>query len=177
MLELPNPQAPKSEASPPGQPAEPPGKVVVTKDLQGHIVCVTRQDEEGRILSVISESTPYPNLDCKITQRTLAAQWGYTVAGKKPAMAPSDIYSQRAKPAAWVLTSALTPENTSSTTVLWFVNPENAAWTPLYRHPSPRALSRAEIRDVFLSHGFTIKDGCTDLKPYVYEAAFALLAK
>lgn len=31
------------------------------------------------------------------------------------------------------------------------------------------------IREVFLSHGFTIKDGHTDLKPYVYAAARALL--
>lgn len=34
-----------------------------------------------------------------------------------------------------------------------------------------------EIRDVFLSHGFKIKDGCDDLKPYVYEAARALLTR
>jgi|GEM_PF-1248909 len=33
------------------------------------------------------------------------------------------------------------------------------------------------IRAVFLAHGFTIKDGHTDLKPYVYEAAHALLSK
>ncbi|MGV2866361.1 hypothetical protein [Achromobacter sp. AGC39] len=32
------------------------------------------------------------------------------------------------------------------------------------------------IRAVFLAHGFTIKDGQTDLKPYVYEAAHALLS-
>jgi len=34
-----------------------------------------------------------------------------------------------------------------------------------------------DIREVFLANGFTIKDGLTDLKPYVYEAARALLAK
>lgn len=38
------------------QPAEERGKVVVTKDKLGNIVFVTRQDAEGRILSVISES-------------------------------------------------------------------------------------------------------------------------
>ena len=37
-------------------------------------------------------------------------------------------------------------------------------------------LTRAQIRDVFLSNGFTIKEGQTDLKEYVYEAAYALLA-
>ncbi len=37
------------------------------------------------------------------------------------------------------------------------------------------------IRTIFLANGFTIKDGQTDLKPYVYtewrDAASALLAK
>ncbi len=33
-----------------------------------------------------------------------------------------------------------------------------------------------QIREVFLANGFTIKDGQTDLKPYVYAAARALLA-
>jgi hypothetical protein len=32
------------------------------------------------------------------------------------------------------------------------------------------------IRSVFMAHGFTIKDGQTDLKPYVFEAARALLS-
>lgn len=36
-------------------------------------------------------------------------------------------------------------------------------------------IDRNVIRDVFMRHGFTIKDGQTDLKPYVYEAAEALL--
>ena len=36
-------------------------------------------------------------------------------------------------------------------------------------------VSRDVIRDVFLRNGFTIKDGCSDLKPYVYAAANALL--
>lgn len=37
---------------------QPVGHVVVTKDALGQIVAVTRQDDEGRILSVISESVP-----------------------------------------------------------------------------------------------------------------------
>ena len=37
-------------------------------------------------------------------------------------------------------------------------------------------LSDEQIKAVFLSHGFKIKDGLSDLKPYVYEAARALLA-
>ena len=39
----------------------------------------------------------------------------------------------------------------------------------------PVVLDRATIRQIFMAHGFTIKDGQTDLKPYVYEAADALL--
>lgn len=40
----------------------------------------------------------------------------------------------------------------------------------------PTDCRRAKIRDVLLANGFTIKDGQTDLKPYIYEAAEALLA-
>jgi hypothetical protein len=53
----------------------------------------------------------------------------------------------------------------------------------LTSYPTPPAqltqvvqpVSRDVIRDVFLRNGFTIKPGCGDLKPYVYEAANALL--
>lgn len=37
---------------------QPPGDVVVTRNEAGRIVAVTRQDEEGRILSVIAEGQP-----------------------------------------------------------------------------------------------------------------------
>lgn len=37
-------------------------------------------------------------------------------------------------------------------------------------------VSDAQIKAVFLANGFTIKPGCDDLKPYVYQAARALLA-
>jgi hypothetical protein len=37
-------------------------------------------------------------------------------------------------------------------------------------------LSDEQIKAVFLANGFTIKEGLTDLKPYVYQAARALLA-
>ena len=36
-------------------------------------------------------------------------------------------------------------------------------------------LPREVIRDVFMAHGFTVKEGQTDLKEYVYDAAYALL--
>lgn len=42
---------------------------------------------------------------------------------------------------------------------------------------APDAVSDAEIREVFLANGFTVKDGQTDLKPYVFAAARAILAR
>lgn len=48
------------------------------------------------------------------------------------------------------------------------------AWHGGTAHP-PAVADRDAIRCVFMAHGFTIKDGQTDLKPYVYEAAEALL--
>jgi hypothetical protein len=52
-------------------------------------------------------------------------------------------------------------------------------------HPSPAAavqppvlpLTEEEMRAIFLAHGFTIKEGHTDLKPYVYAAGRAIEAK
>lgn len=41
--------------------------------------------------------------------------------------------------------------------------------------PAPAPLTRDQIREVFMAHGFTIKEGQTDLKQYVYDAAYALL--
>jgi hypothetical protein len=39
------------------------------------------------------------------------------------------------------------------------------------------AFSKDVIREVFMAHGFTIKEGQTDLKQYVFDAAYALLAR
>jgi len=39
----------------------------------------------------------------------------------------------------------------------------------------PLHISKGQIREIFLANGFTIKKGQEDLKPYVYEAAYALL--
>lgn len=41
--------------------------------------------------------------------------------------------------------------------------------------PAWERLTRDQIREVFMAHGFTIKEGQTDLKQYVYDAAYALL--
>lgn len=40
--------------------------------------------------------------------------------------------------------------------------------------PTRKPLSDEEIRTIMLGHGFTIKDGCEDLKPYVYAAVRAI---
>jgi hypothetical protein len=37
-------------------------------------------------------------------------------------------------------------------------------------------ITKDQIREVFLKNGFTIKEGQTDLKPYVYNAAEELVS-
>lgn len=52
------------------------------------------------------------------------------------------------------------------------------AASPAAPAPSAVVLDDAlnnRIREIFLANGFTIKEGQTDLKPYVYQAAYALL--
>jgi len=36
-------------------------------------------------------------------------------------------------------------------------------------------MTNDQIREIFLANGFTVKDGQTNLKPYVYEAARVLI--
>lgn len=65
-----------------------------------------------------------------------------------------------------------------------YVSPDSAfSWfqkgrytIPLYTRPAParKPLSEDEIRSIMLANGFTIKDGCEDLKPYVYAAVRAI---
>jgi hypothetical protein len=51
------------------------------------------------------------------------------------------------------------------------------AWQAARAQPIERGvMSDNEIRNIFMRHGFTIKGGQGDLKPYVYEAARSLLA-
>ena len=38
-----------------------------------------------------------------------------------------------------------------------------------------KLLNQDEVRNIFLAHGFTVKEGQSDLKPYVFEAAKALM--
>lgn len=55
-------------------------------------------------------------------------------------------------------------------------SPAIAAADRWLQQPEHEPVSDDEIREVFLANGFTIKPGNTDLKPYVFSAARALLA-
>ena len=53
---------------------QPEGDVVVTKTEEGYIVCVTRQDEEGRVISVIAEGKiPREREDTKLIEKMIKA--------------------------------------------------------------------------------------------------------
>lgn len=49
-----------------------------------------------------------------------------------------------------------------------------AARAPADSQPAP-VVDRDRIREIFMAHGFTVKEGQSDLKQYVYDAADALL--
>lgn len=83
---------------------------------------------------------------------------------------------QRTKPVAWQFYQNDKWSNGSNDIKDHRKNTE-AAGIPtrdLYTHQLTVA-TREDIRRVLMKHGFTIKDGHEDLKPYVYEAAEALL--
>jgi len=59
-------------------------------------------------------------------------------------------------------------------TARWPVLPQPSPTPQADSQPAP-VLDRARIREIFMAHGFTVKEGQTDLKQYVYDAAGALL--
>ncbi len=62
--------------------AQPSGEVVVTKNESGAIVSVTRQDKEGRVLSVIAESKPSPaQAEQAEAERPEVVAWRYGFSG------------------------------------------------------------------------------------------------
>ena len=78
-----------------------------------------------------------------------------------------------------VTEQAHTPGETGEEIVTLYTTPQAALAT----QPSPTAqaaesvpaLDRDHIREIFMAHGFTVKEGQTDLKKYVYDAADALI--
>ena len=72
-------------------------------------------------------------------------------------------------------------DNAPNTEFTSRIHPPVEIGTKLYAAPHPAKATQAEvtdsmIREAFLTNGFTIKDGHSDLKPYVYAAARAILA-
>lgn len=58
--------------------------------------------------------------------------------------------------------------------------PSHYCNTPLFTYPvsylnESIVLSKDQVQEIFLANGFTVKDGQTDLKQYVYDAAYALI--
>lgn len=59
--------------------------------------------------------------------------------------------------------------------LVWAKRPDSGAM--LYTSPQPERdpPTKERIREILIAKGFTIKDGETDLKPYVYNAVYAVL--
>ena len=52
-----------------------------------------------------------------------------------------------AEPVAWTLTETLDKRETTTTGYLWFKNPVNACWSPLYATPQPAQVERKPLTD------------------------------
>lgn len=53
---------------------------------------------------------------------------------------------QQAEPVAWTLTETLNKRETTTRGYLWFSNPQNCSWTPLYPTPPQRQPLTDEMR-------------------------------
>ncbi len=81
------------------------------------------------------------------------------------------------EPVAWTLTETLDKRETTTTGYLWFSDPQNSAWTPLYPHPPRRewrGLTEGEISAVFPSH---LRGDYKDLIPYSFARAIEAALK
>lgn len=54
--------------------------------------------------------------------------------------------------------------------------PVEVAVFPAQQDAQPVGLTDGQIKSIFMANGFTVKEGQTDLKPYVYSAARGILA-
>ena len=63
------------------------------------------------------------------------------------AAAEAALAQQAQEPVAWTLTKTLEKRETTTTGYLWFSDPQNSAWTPLYISPKRRKpLTNEQIR-------------------------------
>ena len=86
--------------------------------------------------------------------------------------------SLEAEPVAWLLSGGGAKNNVSFDSGNAYADPLREV-TPLYTAPPAPVsvnITRDQIRDIFMRNGFTIKDGQTDLKDYVYAAADELVS-
>ena len=105
--------------------------------------------------------TPYTEADCLAAEKKWSAPAAPTVV----------------EPVAWASPSVIPLREGRNNHPCVLTDTRCAANTvPLYATPPRAALTRDEMRSIFLAHGFTIKPGYDDLKEYVYEAARAVIA-
>ncbi|KTJ73799.1 hypothetical protein [Enterobacter cloacae] len=86
--------------------------------------------------------------------------------------------SLEAEAVAWLLSGGGAKNHVSFDSGNAYADPLREV-TPLYTAPPAPVsvnITRDQIRDIFMRNGFTIKDGQTDLKDYVYAAADELVS-
>ncbi len=55
----------------------------------------------------------------------------------------ADLLERQAQPVAWTLRETLDSKQTTTRGLLWFSNPKNSAWAPLYVAPQPDEIAAA----------------------------------
>lgn len=128
--------------------AQPSGEVVVTKNESGAIVSVTRQDKEGRVLSVIAESQPSPAQAEQAEAERLreAYEWGYGDGQNNP-----NGYSDKKE--------------------------RDACVNELLKQPSPAQAEGAPVIGCLcgmpMTEGHHSQDGCSSLEEFAQHSAQA----
>ena len=143
------------------------GDVVVTKNEQGQIVCVTRQDAEGNILSVIAESEQPEVGDAEIKQMLNDIDW-YQMRVKELEEELEALEQPAQEPVAWMKPFEMKfieemKQRGAKEWATWLKAHCSLDDIALYTHPTPSwvGLSDDEISKVISDEQIPVRTGKT----------------
>jgi hypothetical protein len=99
-------------------------------EMNGERVILKLRDVLDEARSYIGAPTFSPSMDAEAA--SAVEQADQYLAGRASLAANAG-----SEPVAWALTEQLTKRETTTRGYLWFSDPVNCMWTPLYTHPSP----------------------------------------
>jgi len=93
--------------------------------------------ELALLQQALAEVSKHPETQTRIFKAICDAVYAIEMDGSTPPTPEAEPVQQDTKPAFWVLTEQLQKRETTHRGYMWFVNPQNSAWTPVYLATPP----------------------------------------